>query len=170
MKKFYDVIESIIISLVVILILILFVFRSVSVDGDSMLPSFHHGDRLIITNMFYTPKKGDVVVVDKNTDLKKPLIKRVIATEGDTIKIEASTGNVYVNGNLLQEDYIYEKINSVHTSDINITIEEGHVFVMGDNRNNSTDSRSESLGQVDTKNILGKVIFQIYPFEDAGVV
>ena len=167
-KSIYEFVESIFISLIVIVIVIVFAFRAVSVDGDSMLPNLHDGERLITTNLFYTPEKGDIVVFDKNNALGKPLIKRVIATEGDTIRIDYTTGDVYVNNELLIEDYILEKIEPVTTDDINMTIKEGYVFVMGDNRNNSQDSRSENIGQVSTKSILGKAIFRIYPFDSIG--
>ena len=167
-KDFYETCESIIISLLAILLIIVFCFRAVAVDGGSMLPNLHNGERLITTNLFYTPEKGDVVVIDKNNALGKPLIKRVIATEGDKIRIDYETGDVYVNDVLLEEDYIYEKINPESRNDIEMTIKEGYVFVMGDNRNNSQDSRNDFIGQISTKNILGKAIFRIFPFNQRG--
>ena len=167
-KDIYETFESIMVSLVVITLIIVFAFRAVSVDGDSMLPNLHDQERLITTNLFYTPEKGDIVVLDKNNALGKPIIKRVIATEGDTIRIEYKTGDVYVNDELLIEEYILEKINPADKADLEMTIKEGYVFVMGDNRNDSTDSRSEVIGQVNTKNILGKAMFRIYPFDSIG--
>ena len=170
MKDIYETAECIIIAFVVIVALILFVFRAVSVDGDSMLPSMHNGDRIITTNFLYTPQKGDVVVVDKNTNYGKPLIKRVIATEGDKIFIDYSTGDVYVNDEKLSEEYIYEKIAVQEKENINTVVPEGCVFVMGDNRNDSLDSRDPAIGLVNEKNILGKALLQIYPLSDIGVV
>ena len=167
-KDFYETCESIIISLLAILLIIVFGFRAVAVDGGSMLPNLHNGERLITTNLFYTPEKGDVVVVDKNNALNKPLIKRVIATEGDRIRIDYSTGDVYVNDELLEEKYIYEKIDTKDVSDIDMVVKEGHVFVMGDNRNNSQDSRDSHIGQVNVKNLLGKAVLRIYPFNAIG--
>lgn len=170
MKDIYETAECIIIAFVVIAALILFVFRSVSVYGDSMLPNMHDGDRLITTNFLYTPDKGDVVVVDKNTNYGKPLIKRVIATEGDKIFIDYSTGDVYVNDEKLSEEYIYEKIAVQEKENINMVVPKGYVFVMGDNRNDSLDSRDPAIGLVNEKNILGKALLQIYPLSDIGVV
>lgn len=170
MKEIYETAESFIIAFVVITLLILFVFRAVSVDGDSMLPNLHDGDRVITTNLLYKAEKGDVVVVDKNAKYGKPLIKRVIATAGDNIVVDYSTGDVYVNGEKLSEDYIYEKISVQEKSNVNITVPEGYVFVMGDNRNNSLDSRDEAIGLINEKNILGKALLQIYPLSDIGVV
>ena len=169
-KDFYETCESIIISLLTILLIIVFCFRAVAVDGGSMLPNLHHGERLITTNLFYTPEKGDVVVIDKNNALGKPLIKRVIATEGDRIRIDYKTGDVYVNDVLLEEDYIYEKIDPENRNNIEMTIKEGYVFVMGDNRNNSTDSRDADVGLINTKNILGKAVLRIYPFSEIGAI
>lgn len=173
MKKFpikdiYETCESIIVSLLVITFVIVFAVRTVVVDGSSMLPNLHHGERLVTTNFFYTPEKGDIVVIDKNNALGKPLIKRVIATEGDTIRIDYKTGEVYLNGELLVEDYILEKIEATTADGIEMTVEKGFVFVMGDNRNNSQDSRSSEIGQVDIRNILGKALFRVYPFDSIG--
>ena len=170
MKEIYEMAESVIIALVVIAVLILFFFRSVSVDGDSMLPGLHNGDRLIITNFFYNPEKNDVIVVDKNTDYGKPLIKRVIADEGDKIFIDYSTGDVYVNDINISENYIYEKIAVQNRENVNMIVPEGYLFVMGDNRNNSMDSRDSAIGLINEKNILGKALLQIYPLNRIGVV
>lgn len=170
MKGIYETAESIIIALVVIVVLILFFFRAVSVDGDSMLPGLRDGERLIVSNLFYTPEKGDIIVTDKNISYGKPLVKRVIATEGDKVFIDYSTGDVYVNDTLLSENYIAEKILPKDTPDLEVTVTEGYVFVMGDNRNNSSDSRNESIGLINTKNILGKALFRIYPLSEIGAV
>lgn len=170
MKDFYETIESIGLSFITITILILFVFRVVSVEGSSMTNTLMDQERLITTNFFYKPEKGDIVVIDKHNTFEKPLIKRVIATEGDTIKIAYATGDVYINGVLQNENYIKEKINPQAGSDLEMTIKEGYVFVMGDNRNGSADSRQESVGQINEKNILGKAIFRIYPFSKIGKV
>lgn len=170
MKDIYETAECIIIAFVVIVTLILFVFRAVSVDGDSMLPNMHDGDRIITTNFLYTPQKGDVVVIDENTNYGKPLIKRVIASEGDKIFIDFATGDVYINDEKLSEEYIYEKIHIQEKDNVNMVVPQGYVFVMGDNRNNSLDSRDHAIGLVNEKNILGKALLKIYPFNNIGVV
>ena len=169
-KDLYESCESIIVSFLVIMIVILFAFRAVAVDGDSMLPNLHDQEKLITTNFLYTPEKGDIVVIDKNNVLRKSLIKRVIATEGDTIRIDYKTGDVYVNNQLLIENYILEKIEPVNAETLEMTIQPGYIFVMGDNRNNSQDSRNEAIGQVSTKNVLGKAVLRIYPFSEIGVL
>lgn len=170
MKSFYEIIESVLVSFLIITLLILFVFRAVAVEGSSMLPTLTEKDRVITTNFFYTPKKGDVVVIDKNNPLKKPLVKRVIATQGDTIKIDYATGEVTVNGKVLAEGYINEPMTTVPDKTLEMTISEGYVFVMGDNRNHSSDSREEDLGQVNVKNILGKAIIRLLPIKHIGVI
>ena len=171
-KGFYEIFESILIALIAIIFLVVFVFRAVTVDGSSMEPNLHNGDKLITTNLFYTAQKGDIIVVDKNTILGKPVIKRVIATAGDTIKYECETGDVYVNGEKLTETYIlsYNGMPNPYTEDIDTVVKDGHVFVMGDNRNNSNDSRNSELGQINTNNILGKAVLRIYPFNSIGVI
>ena len=169
-KEIYETAESVIIAFLVIAVLILFFFRVVSVDGDSMLPNLHHGDRIITTNFFYNPEKGDIVVVDKNTNYGKPLIKRVIADEGDKIFIDYSTGDVFVNDEKISENYIFEKINVQNKENVEMIVPDGYLFVMGDNRNNSMDSRDSAIGIINEKNILGKALLQIYPLNSLGVV
>ncbi|MEG2928432.1 MAG: signal peptidase I [Oscillospiraceae bacterium] len=168
MKNFYEIVESIMVSFIIITLLILFVFRVVAVDGSSMNPTLNDKDRIITTNFMYKPKKGDVIIVDKNNALNKPLVKRVIATAGDTIKIDYTTGDVFINGEILNEKYINEKIAPRQEAQLEVTVKEGFIFVMGDNRNHSADSRDDRLGQVNVKNILGKALFRILPFDAIG--
>ena len=170
-KNFYEIFESVLIAFIAIIVLVVFVFRAVTVDGDSMEPNLHHTEKLITTNLFYKAEKGDIVVIDKNNVLGKPIVKRVIATAGDTIKYECSTGHVYVNGEKLNEDYILtDDSDNPYKNDIETTIKDGYVFVMGDNRNHSNDSRNSEIGQINEKNILGKAILRIYPFNSIGVI
>ena len=171
MKKFYEAIETLVLPVIVITFLILFVCRVIVVQGDSMNNTLLSGEKVITTNFFYKAEKGDIVVTDGRIHDGKPLIKRVIATGGDTIKIDYSTGDVYVNGDCLEENYIKEKIDTdEHRNDIEMTIPEGYLFLMGDNRNNSLDSRSSEIGIVNEKEILGKAIFRITPISRIGFI
>lgn len=170
MKKFFELIESAAIAVSVITLIILFAGRFIVVDGNSMNNTLYHGERLIISNFLYTPEKGDIVVTDTKNAFGQPLIKRVIATEGDTLKIDYNTGDVYVTGQLLQEDYIKEKIMATGGGVYEITIPQSKLFLMGDNRNASSDSRVREIGPVDEKDILGRVILRVSPISRLGKV
>ena len=170
MKKFYDFIENIAVAVLILTISILFFCRVIVVDGDSMRNTLHNQDKILISNFMYTPEKGDIIVTDNNNGYKKPLIKRVIATGGDTIKVDYENGVVYLNGNLLNEDYIMEHMNTVPADALEITVPDGCLFVMGDNRNHSRDSRDDAIGVINQKDILGKAVFRISPFSDLGKV
>lgn len=170
MKKLFEMLENICFSVLFITVVMTFFFRVIVVEGNSMNRTLSNGDRVIITNFCYTPQRGDIVVTDKNNYFKTPLIKRVIAIEGDTIKIDYSTGDVYINGEILSEDYIKEKIAISDKETLEITIPDGYVFLMGDNRNQSSDSRESVIGVINEKNIMGKAIFRIMPLEKIGTV
>jgi signal peptidase I len=134
--------------------------------------TLHHGEHLIISDLFYTPRRGDIIVCeDYSKSLSDPIVKRIIAVGGDRIQINA-LGEVYVNGERLTEDYISRKPASngkpeIYNS-IDMIVPEGKLFVMGDNRNNSTDSRH--IGTIDEDSVLGKVLFRFYPFDKFGEV
>lgn len=166
--EFMDIFISVILIITVINI---FFFRVVKVDGESMLDTLHDEDRVVLKNFLYTPKNGDIVVVAPTEKLKSPIIKRVIATEGQSLKFNFKAGNkdadVYVNGNLLNESYIYSPTNKGNFY-IPEIIPQGYVFVMGDNRSNSKDSRDNDVGLVDVKNILGKAEYIFMPFSRFG--
>ena len=152
--------------LVVILLAFLLLFRVVVVSGPSMKNTLLHGDYLLlINNVFYKePVQGDIVVVSKNAyHSGEPIIKRVIATEGQTVDIDFNAGIVYVDGVALQEDYTYTPTNVEEGITFPITIAEGCIFAMGDNRNGSRDSRDPSIGMIDTRELLGKAIFLLFP-------
>lgn len=152
--------------LITIFLLFLLVFRVIVVSQDSMFSTLWDGDYLLLlSNVFYhEPEQEDIVVISKKTfDDGRPIIKRVIATEGQTVDIDFENGIVYVDGEALQEDYI----NNLTTNDegmaFPLTVEENCIFVLGDNRGVSLDSRSPQIGQIDRREILGKALFLMIP-------
>ena len=160
-------------GLAIILAFVITLFiKPTLVRGDSMVPTLHENDYLIINRMVYRmgePKNGDIIVF--KTDLKqdngkeKDLIKRVIAIPGDHLVIMDS--QVYLNDKLIEEPYID---NAYTSGDIDIVIPDGEVFVMGDNRENSKDSRSEDVGLVNESDILGEVMIRLLPLNKIGSV
>ena len=162
--------EALISAALVLVLVFSFFFRIIQVDGSSMVPTLVNGDKLIVWGAGYTPQRGDVVIVDSYTSYGKPLVKRVIAKGGDTVSIDYATGTVAVNGEVLQEDYIAEPTYLGYDVQFPYTVPEGTVFVMGDNRNQSLDSRSTYVGCIDERDILGKVLVCFMPFTDFGVV
>ena len=152
--------------LVVIVLVFLLIFRVVVVSGGSMKQTLIHGDYLLLlNNVFYSePKQGDIVVISKDSYKDgEPLIKRLIATEGQWVDIDFEAGIVYVNGNPLDEPYVNTPTNLDEGISFPLMVEEDCVFVLGDNRNESKDSRSLEIGQVDKREILGKAIFLFLP-------
>ncbi len=159
------------VALVAVMLLLTFVFRQVTVSGTSMTDTLSPDDRLIISNFMYKPKYGDIVVISHGNNYKDPIIKRVIATEGQALSINYDTGDVSVDGVILDEPYIKGKtIKLRHPTDIPDRIPEGYVFVMGDNREGSLDSRSTEIGMIPVENIIGKAEWRVYPFTSIGSV
>ena len=159
--------ETFAVALAILVAVFLFAVRYVTVDGTSMTNTLQNKDRLIIVNGYGNYKTGDIVVV-RVPGQAEPYIKRVIATEGQTVDIDFETGEVSVDGTVLQEDYI----NALTTVDggvhFPLTVAEGCIFVLGDNRGISKDSRYPDVGQIDKREVLGKAIFLMYPGTDDG--
>ena len=157
--------------LVIIVLVFLIFFRIIVVSGSSMYDTLIDGDYLLlVSNLFYgTPEYGDIIVATKDSfDDGAPIIKRVIATEGQTVDIDFQLGIVYVDGIALQDDYTYTPTNVEEGMQFPLTVEENCVFAMGDNRNRSHDSRSPDIGQIDKREILGKAVFLFLPGIDEG--
>ncbi len=163
-SSLYEWIHSLVFAVAIVVIILTFFLRLVDVSGTSMLDTLKSEDKVIVTNFFYTPNHGDIVVISHGAEYSKPLIKRVIATEGDKLEIDFETETVRVNGEVLKEDYI-----KGHTRDeqgeIPQVVPKGKVFVMGDNRTVSLDSRSPEIGLIDVKDIIGKAQFVVFPFD-----
>lgn len=160
----FEVFEAIIAALVVITVLFTFFFRVFNVDGPSMKPTLQHNDKLIVSTVGYKPEKGDIVVISETADMDEPIVKRVIAVAGDVVDINFTTGVVTVNGT--EEEYTKELTLQQFDIAFPITVPEGTVFVLGDNRGNSLDSRSTRVGCVDERYIVGKVLFRFFPLGD----
>ncbi len=171
-----DVIVS---AMIAVIILFAFVFRVPTIDGNSMNNTLFNGERVIISDLFYQPKYGDVVVISRNytndTDnierYSMPIIKRVIATEGQTVDIDFENGIVYVDGKALTENYTKTPTNLSYDVKFPVTVPDNCVFVMGDNRNDSLDSRSSQIGKggmIDKRYILGKAFLRVFPFDKFG--
>ncbi len=166
----YDWLQCIVTALLVCVLVFVFLARMIGVVGSSMVDTLHEGDRIIISNLFYTPKQGDIVVLLKESLREDAIVKRVIAVEGQTVDIDFENGIVYVDGVALDEPYIYEPTFTAEDFDGEVTVPEGCVFCMGDNRNGSTDSRDSRVGMIDTREILGRVILRVFPFDVFGKV
>ena len=167
-RNCFEWVEAVITSIVVVVLLFTFLFRVVNVNGQSMEDTIHNEDKVLLTNLFYEPENGDVVVISRAQHFEEPIIKRVIATEGQTLKIDFNTGDVYVDGVLLNEPYIKTPTTNNEGGEVPEVIPEGYVIVMGDNRGNSLDSRSEQIGLIDKRNISGKAQYIVFPFDRIG--
>ncbi len=168
--EIYDWLQCIVYALVVCVIVFVFFFRTIDVMGHSMEPTLQNGDKLIVSNMFYTPQYGDVVVLRKESFGEQAIVKRVIATEGQTVDIDFDEGIVYVDGVALDEPYIAEATRRPLDFNGEVTVPEGCVFVLGDNRNRSNDSRDADIGMVDTRYIIGRALIRVFPLSEFGPV
>ena len=175
--------HCIISAVVIVVILLTFVFRLVNIDGPSMMPTLNNSDKVIITNFFYEPEVGDIVVIPAGKFHPEPIIKRVIALGGQEVYINYETSEVFVDGVLIEEDYINNPTTHKYgAKELSLTVPEGKAFILGDNRGNSHDSRyfevKTETGEfetdpgeakcIDVKEIIGKAQFVIYPFDHFG--
>ena len=164
----YEWLQSVIFALVLGIVLFMFAGRVVRVDGSSMYPTLHNNDLVLTSSVLYTPKAGDIVVFHTPSSPAEPLVKRIIATEGQTVSIDFDSGTVYVDGVALEEPYINELTYTEEDFPGRVTVPAGCLFVMGDNRNHSRDSRSDSVSFVDARQLIGKVQVILFPAEDEG--
>ncbi|MCI8332549.1 MAG: signal peptidase I [Clostridiales bacterium] len=198
-RSVFEWAETFVVSLCVVIVVMTLFVRHSPVNGHSMYPTLQgtavnaadefaapkgQNDILLISNLFYTPKSGDIVVTQSNFDMSEPLVKRIIATAGQTLKIDFYTWEVWVDGELLSETYVNHEEGTwmredgfvevmsgcERTDDGGYVIPEGMIFCMGDNRNHSSDSRYIGVGLIDQRYVVGKVIFRIYPFNRIGLV
>ena len=165
-----DWLQCIVSALVAAILIFTFAARTITVVGSSMVPTLEEGNLLIVSRLFYRPKYGDIVVLRKESFMADPIVKRVIATEGQTVDIDFAEGIVYVDGTALDEPYVNSTTNEREDFTEPVTVPEGCVFVMGDNRNRSTDSRSARVGCVDTRYIIGKALLRLAPLNRFGRV
>ncbi len=169
-KEILEYVDTVLTALVVIALSYTFLVRVVRVDGRSMNPTLLDGQRLLATDLFYTPERGDIVVIDAYIPHGLPLIKRVIGVAGDTIDIDFNEGLVYRNGELLDEPYIAEPTYMFEGTVFPLTVPEGTIFVMGDNRNHSSDSRDPDIGCIDVRDVLGRAFWSVAPLNRMGAV
>ncbi len=169
-KETYEWIQCVVVALVCCILIFVFLARVIDVKGHSMVPTLQDKDKLIITRLVGEYKRGDIVVLQKDSYSEDAIVKRIIAVAGQTIDIDFDAGIVYVDGEALDEPYINELTHKHLDFTGPVEVPEGCVFVMGDNRNNSTDSRRSTIGFVDTRSILGKAIFRILPIKSIGLI
>lgn len=172
-KQFLEWLDSVIVSLFVVIIVFTFFFSIVGVSGPSMLNTLVDGDKLVISDVGYTPANGDIVIISRNytnieaddeeNSYEEPIVKRVIAVAGQTVEIK--DGEVYVDDVKLEEDYITSSTDNRSFTGKQ-TVPEGHIFVLGDNRIVSHDSRSDDIGMVDERYVMGKVLLRFFPITE----
>lgn len=163
----FDWVQSVVVAIVALCAVFTFVLRPVRVEGDSMLPTLSDGDWLLLSAFDLNPEYGEIIVSTQpnRTSSGEPVIKRVIATEGQTVDIDFTRGIVTVDGVVLNEPYIKDLTHRSFDVDFPLVVPEGTVFAMGDNRNDSLDSRTTRIGFINEKYILGSVKMRMYPFE-----
>ena len=168
-RDLYEWVQALVCSVLAVVVVFTFVIRLIGVDGFSMLPTLQDGDRLLVLNsiIYNDYQYGDIVVLRKASFLEEPIVKRVIATEGQTVDIDFGAGVVYVDGMPLEEDYVNDLTFLEEGTEFPLTVPKGSIFVMGDNRNHSNDSRDSRLGTVDARYVIGRAVFLAFPGPDA---
>lgn len=167
-KGLYEWMQSIVVVFLAVMGLLTFVGQTMGVQGYSMMPTLLQDDRMIVRNIFYAPERGDLIVFSRHDfEDGAAMVKRVIALPGDVVDIDTAAGFVYVNGSRLQEPYTMEGTHLPMTTSFPFAVPAGHVFVLGDNRQGSSDSRDVRLGAVDEREIIGQVVAVILPFNRA---
>lgn len=172
----FETAELFIFSACFVILLFCFAVRPARVIGPSMQDTLYEGETLILCDMFYEPKCGDILVFQLDSSAyPDPIVKRVIATEGQTVDIDYETWTVTVDGVPIDEEYVKRGSGSMYATMSNLlefplTVDEGCIFVLGDNRQHSLDSRSKTIGLVSKDNILGQVVFRLLPFSRIGTV
>ncbi|MGE4283360.1 MAG: signal peptidase I [Clostridia bacterium] len=169
-KEIKEWVQAIVIALVIAVIIRTFVFSLIRVDGQSMVPTLQHNDRLVVVKMMYKPKQGDVIILTPPMHKNTPYVKRIIALPGQTVDIDFKKHVVTVDGNPLVEPYINEPTAQRGDVEFPQTVPENTVFVLGDNRNNSRDSRYSDVAMVPYKEIVGKANFRIWPLSRIGSI
>ena len=171
LRTVFEWVEMFAIYFAVGITVLMIFFRHCPVNGESMMHTLNHEDLLILSTFNYTPENGDIIVCQSETyGLDRPLVKRVIAVGGQTVKIDYEKWTVAVDGVTLDEDYIWKWENKTMLQSnylpTEFTVPEGFVFAMGDNRNNSRDSRDSMIGFIDERYVVGKVALRLLPFSD----
>lgn len=163
----FEWIQAIFIAVIIVVILMTFGARRIKVDGTSMLDTLQDQDMVLVTTYYTPPKNGEIAVISHGEQYADPLIKRIIATQGQTIDIDYNKKQVIVDGVILDEPYIKEPTEKKGDMELPMVIPQGKVFVMGDNRNGSSDSRNHTIGIIDVDDIIGKAQCVIWPFDNA---
>lgn len=168
-RETYEWVRSLVSAVLTITLIFTFVIRMMGVVGHSMVPTLQEGDRLLVLSNWLCGDfaYGDIVVAYKESFDNEPIIKRVIATEGQTVDIDFTLGRVFVDGVPLSEDYINDLTYYSEGTEFPLTLGEGELFLMGDNRNRSSDSRNSHLGAVDERLVIGKAVFLVFPGKDS---
>lgn len=165
-KDLYLNVRVLVVIMAVFVLMFTFVARIIVVSGPSMEDTLWGGDLMLVWSLGYEPRQGDIVVLTQESYQEDSIVKRVIAVGGQSVDIDYYSGKVYVDGRPLEETYIKERMQVPHYGEglNHVTVPEGCIFVMGDNRNNSADSRYPDIGIVDTRCVIGRGVAVLFPF------